>query len=263
MDIKELIRANKLTEARSKLVEVVKGAPSDQGMRTLLFQVLLFFGEWDKAERHLDILAMQNARSETGVQVYKNLIIAERIREEVHAGKARPSFMGTAPPYLDKYFVAWEKLSAGDGTGAAALYGEIEAEEPEISGVFEDREFKGFRDIDAFLSGFLEIFVHDRYLWMPFTSLRELTIPEPKTLFDLLWIPANVTTWEGLTSACFLPVLYPGSSSSENDMVRLGKMTEWKDLGDGFWKGGGQHVFQMGDEEKALLELREIRFNLA
>ena len=260
MDAKELIRANRLTEARARLIEEVKGTPGDQGKRTLLFQVLSFFGEWDKADRHLDILAMGDARADIGVQVYKNLIAAEKEREEVISGKRRPSFMATPPPYLDKYFIAWDMLSSGKPAEAAALYGEIEEESPEVAGKLDGKEFKGMRDTDQFLSGFLELFVHEHYLWMPFASLREISIPEPKTLLDLIWIQGQITTWEGLTTGCYIPVLYPGSAAHENDLVRLGKMTDWKDLGEGFWKGMGQHVFLIGDEEKAILDIREIQF---
>ncbi|HAA04476.1 MAG TPA: virulence protein SciE type, partial [Syntrophobacteraceae bacterium] len=46
MEPKELIRAGRLTEARTLLTEAVKASPADMGLRTLLFQVLVFFGEW-------------------------------------------------------------------------------------------------------------------------------------------------------------------------------------------------------------------------
>jgi len=42
--------------------------------------------------------------------------------------------------------------------------------------------------------------------------------------------------------------------------VLTGRMTDWKDLGGGFCKGCGQHVFLVGDEEKAILEIRDIQF---
>ena len=222
MDSKELIKANRLSDARTQLIEEVKASPADAGKRTLLFQVLSFCGEWDKAERHLDILVMQDSRSETGVQVYKNLLSAERERLEVLEGDRRPSFMTTTPSYLDRYFAAWEKVKEGKSAEASELYEKIEAEIPPISGMVNGRKFSGFRDTDTFLSRFIEVFIHEHYLWLPVSSLRELTIAAPKTLLDLLWAPANITTWEGLTTICYLPVLYPGSSFHEDDLVRLG-----------------------------------------
>ena len=91
-------------------------------------------------------------------------------------------------------------------------------------------------------------------------AIRELIISEPKTLFDLLWIPAHVTTQEGLSIGCYLNVLYPGSSAHEDDRVKLGRMTDWIPLAGPFFKGVGQHVFQIGEEEMAILEIREVSF---
>lgn len=88
MNSKDLIKAGRLSEARKQLVEEVKSSPADLGKRTLLFQVLSFCGEWDKADRHLDAIVTQDSSRQTGVQVYKNLVHAERERMEVVGLKA-------------------------------------------------------------------------------------------------------------------------------------------------------------------------------
>jgi type VI secretion system protein ImpE len=193
------------------------------------------------------------------VQVYRNLISAERERTEVCAGKRRPGFLGTGPSWLDLYFVAWEKLKAGEIKKAGKLYREIKAQSSDMSGTLDESPFTGISDADAFLSSFLEVFVHDHYLWLPFTSLRELSIPAPKTLLDTLWTPAGITTWEGLTTSCYLPVTYPLPSGEGDDLLRLGRMTGWTELGGGFFSGRGQHVLLIGEEEKGILEIRELK----
>jgi type VI secretion system protein ImpE len=60
MNSKDLIKAGRLSDARKQLTEEVKAKPGDSGRRTLLFQVLAFYGEWDKAERHLDAIGTQD-----------------------------------------------------------------------------------------------------------------------------------------------------------------------------------------------------------
>jgi type VI secretion system protein ImpE len=139
------------------------------------------------------------------------------------------------------------------------MFGEIDEQTPELSGTIDGREFTGISDGDAFLSPFLEVFIHDHYLWLPFTSLRELTIPVPAMLLDTLWTTAGITTWEGLTTSCFLPVTYPLSPGEGDDLLRLGRMTDWQDLGGGYFRGRGQHVLQIGEEEKGILEIRELK----
>jgi type VI secretion system protein ImpE len=107
----------------------------------------------------------------------------------------------------------------------------------------------------------LEAFVHERYVWLPLETLRELTVAAPRTLLDLLWIPALITTWSGLTLNCYLPVLYPESHREEDDRLKLGRMTDWIDLGGGCCRGIGQHVFQVGEEDISLLEIQTIAFD--
>lgn len=260
MDSTDLIKAGRLPEARKQLVEEVKSAPADMGKRTLLFQTLAFCGEWDRAERHLETMGAQDASMEAAVQVYRDLLGAERERIEVTKLGQRASFLPEAPPYVELHYAAWEKVVEEKIGEARELFAEIEAQRPKISGTLDGISFTGFKNTDTFLSYFLEAIVHERYTWIPFESIRELSIQPPQTLFDLLWSTALVTTWEGLTLNCYLPVLYPESFLHEDDRVKLGRMTDWTPLGGAFAKGRGQHVFQVGEEEKAILEIQEASF---
>lgn len=260
MDSKELIKAGRLSEAREQLVKEVKSAPGDPGKRTLLFQVLSLLGEWDKASRHLDMIVSLDPSREEGVMVFKNMTRAEQEREEVFAFRKLPSFMPDAPGYFEPYYTALQKLEEKDTTGADEILTSIREQIPLLSGTVNEEPFSGFCDTDTFLSAFLEAFIHDRYVWVPFESIRELTIAAPKTLTDLVWASASITTWEGLSANCFLPVLYPGSSLHEDDRVKFGRMTDWKSLGGTYARGVGQHVYQVGENDMALLEIREVTF---
>ena len=261
MNSKDLIKAGRLSEARQQLVSEVKSSPGDLAKRTLLFQVLIFCGEWDKAERHLEAIAAQDSSRETGVQVYENLIHAEKERMEVTQLKRRSSFLPEAPAYLEVYYEAWEKVVEKRIEDGRKLFDQIEAQRPVISGTVNGKRFTGLKDTDTFLSLFLEAMVYERYVWVPFEVIRELSITPPQTLFDLLWIMARITTWEGLTTNCYLPVLYPGSFLHEDDRVKLGRMTDWTPLGGPFSKGMGQHVFQLGEEEIGILEIQDAIFD--
>lgn len=262
MDSKELIRAGKLSDARRQLIEEVKSLPADMGKRTLLFQVHTLLGEWDKAERHLDVFVTQDAKRETGVQVYKNLIHAERERIEVFRNGRRPSFLPVSPPYLELYIAARERLNEKRLDEAVDLFDKINSQIPLISGTRDGKSFTGFNDIDISLSFFLETIVHERYIWIPFESIRELSITPPRSLLELIWITAHITTWEGLSISCYLPVLYPESFLHVDDRVKLGRMTDWTPAGGPFSKGTGQHIYLIGEEEVGILDIREVLFNL-
>ena len=261
MNSKDLIKAGRLLDARKQLTEEVKAKPGDSGRRTLLFQVLAFYGEWDKAQRHLDAIGAQDVAADIAVQVYKNLIHAERERTEVCKMKRRPSFLPETPPYLETYYVAQTKIGEQNIDAAKVLLEQVETQRSGISGTVNGMSFTGFKDTDTFLSLFLEAIVHERYVWIPFEAIRELVVSAPRTLFDLLWITARITTWDGLTMNCYLPVLYPDSFLHEDDRIKLGRITDWASLGGHFLKGMGQHVFQIGKEDMGILEIQEVLFN--
>lgn len=262
MDSKELIRAGKLSDARTQLIEEVKSSPANAGKRTLLFQIHSLLGEWDKAERHLDVLAAQDASRETGVQVYKNLVQAERRRLEVFRDGRLPSFVPETPHYFEMYKLACEKLRDGDIDEAVKLFDSVNEQIPVLSGSIDGKDFTGFSDTDIFLLFFLEAIAHEQYLWIPFEAIREISITPPKTLFDLIWIPARITTWSGLALNCQLPVIYAESFLHQDDRIKLGRMTEWSPIGGPFSKGMGQHVYMVGDDEISILDIREITFNV-
>ena len=263
MDAKQLIQDGRLAEARSFLINAVKTSPADTNSRTLLFQVQAYCGEWEKARRQLEAIGTQDAARQTGIQVYLNLIQAEIERREVFEGRRSPSFLPQTPDYAQRHASAWQKILDQEFEEAQSLFDELATRCAGISGTLNGKNFTGIKETDTCLTGFLEAFVHERYVWLPFEALRELSLPAPQTLLDLLWAPANVTTQAGLTLNCFLPVLYPASSGHADERLKLGRMTDWTDLGSGFCRGIGQHVFQVGDEDIGLLEIREAVFNAA
>ena len=261
MDPRELIKAGRLVDARAELLEQVRANPSDTRPRTVFFQLLAYLGEWQKSLQHLEVISALNPLGEATTQVYKSLIAAERERIEVLSWRTSPSFLSQTPPYLTAWIQMGQSISLGKSAEAACSLEDIVSHLPLVSGQLNGIEFTGFQDADPFLSPFLELFVHDRYVLAPVDSLREISISPPKTLLDLLWAPARLMTWEGLATNCYLPVLYPGTALSLNDQVRLGNVTEWDDMGDDIFRGVGQHVFVVGEEEKGLLELQDITFN--
>ena len=262
MTIKDLIKSGELADARAQLIEKVKTSPADSAARTLLFQVLILLGEFDKADRHLDTLAVQDKTANPAYFEYKNLLLAEKERLKVIKHDALPSFLPKTPVYFDIYYQAIKKLKEENLSEAVDLFQQVESHISPISGTINGKPFDGIKNTDTTLAYFLETITHDRYVWIPFEEIREVIITPPKTLFDLIWIPASITTWEGLTMNCVLPVIYPNSSSHENDLIKMGKMTEWNSLGGHFVQGLGQQVFEIDGEDMALLEIEQIVFNL-
>ena len=259
MDSKDLIKEGKLTEARASLVAAVKNNPGDTAKRTLLFQVLLFSGEWDKAERHLEMLVDRNMDMASAVALHKNLLKCERERLEVVSFRTMPSFLPSTPTYFESYY---KYLQPGFEGGGDEFFREMESQVPLVAGTVNGMEFSGIRNTDDVLAFALEVFAHDRYIWVPFESIREIIIIPPKTLLDLIWISATITTWSGLSMNGFLPALYPDSWKHADEQVRMGRMTDWSSPGGSLVRGAGQQVFVFGNQDLPILELREAHFKM-
>lgn len=259
--VKDLIQDGRLLDARKQLIELVKTNPADTASRTLLFQVLVYLGEFTKAQSHLKILAGQDSERLPMFNSCQELLTAENERLTVKNGKSLPAFLPDVPPCSSEYQQLISKLTAGKGDEVAELTEKITAEFGPVSGTINGTPFQGFKDTDTSLTWFLETFVHERYLLVPFTAIRELTIAEPANFLDLCWISAQLTMWkDGLSLNCYLPVLYADSFTAEDELIRLGRKTSWSSSGGEAIKGAGQHVFETDSKDFGLLEIREMTF---
>src|SRR5215510_5376987 len=77
---KELLAASELTAAIDEVTRNVKANPSSIPQRISLFELLLFIGDWNRAEQQLDVIGHQSMENGLGVQVYSSNIKAERDR---------------------------------------------------------------------------------------------------------------------------------------------------------------------------------------
>jgi protein involved in temperature-dependent protein secretion len=60
-----------------------------------------------------------------------------------------------------------------------------------------------------------------------------------------------------------IPAQYHGSHQHGDDLIKLGRMTDWKSVGNGTLLGLGQRTFYGDDIEYPLLEIRAIEFTSA
>lgn len=258
---KELLDAGKLSVAIEQIGEEVKSHPSDVARRTFLFELLCFAGDYDRAERQLDVLAHQSSQMEVGVQAYRNAIAAEKARARLWSDGARPGFLFAEPDYARLHLEAVNRLRENRPAEAGALLEESEDARPGIRGRLEETtSFADFRDGDDLVAPFLEVIVGPRYVWLPLEQVKSLEMPAPKRLRDLLWIPATVHCHTAPLGDVFLPVLYARSSEEPDERIKLGRMTDWRTLSDGAARGVGQRLFSVDGVERPMLEMRKVEF---
>jgi type VI secretion system protein ImpE len=227
MTPKELFQSGKLQEAIQALGEEVRNNPLDAKRRVFLFELLCFAGQYDRAEKHLDLLADSGPTAQLGTLLYRSAIHAERERQQMFANHRTPP----ARP-----------RSA-------------------VSGLRNGQRFTQFADADERIGGALELFVAGSYVWIALEHIAAIEIAVPRRLRDLLWIPAVVTTAPAYRAMqlgeVLLPVLSPLSWKSVDDSVRLGRSTVWEQDG-GVQVGLGQKMFVLDDEDIPILELGKI-----
>jgi len=236
MNPQELYRAGHLTDAIKALSAELRDNPTDVKRRTFLFELLAFAGEFERADKQLEVLAQAGPSSEMGVLLYRSALYAERKRHDV--------------------FERGEFPASNDDT------------EPVRGGVANGKPFNSFADADPRTGAMLEIFAAGNYLLLPLAHVASIQIQPPQRLRDLLWTPAAVRTTPSFKGTelgeVLLPVLAPFSWRHPDEAVRLGRMTVWeKTEGYEYQVPFGQKMWLVDEEEISFLELRALEFNEA
>jgi type VI secretion system protein ImpE len=233
MGAKELFQAGKLNEAVAALNAEVRDNPTDVRRRTFLFELLCFQGEYDRAEKHLHVLAGAGPEAQLGAVLYFSALHAERLRHDLFAKKEYPA---------------------------------VPAEEDSRGGTIEGKPFESLEDSDPRVGRRLELFAAGAYLWLPFAHIESIEVQAPRRLRDLLWVPAFVRTGPAFKGTelgeVLLPVLAPFSYKHADDNVRLGRATDWREE-DGLSLPSGQRMFSVDGEDIPILEIRKVEFTPA
>ena len=174
MKAQELLDAGHLSGAIEQLNQDVKSHPTDSRLRTFLFELLCFAGDYQRAERQLDVLGGQSTTAELGVQVYHNILAAEKPRRRLFSEGLRPDFLLDPPQYLRLHLEALNRLREDRPAEAKALLDQSEGSRSELKGRLEGRPFLDFRDADDLIGPFLEVIVHRNYVWLPFEQIAHL-----------------------------------------------------------------------------------------
>src|SRR5204862_7782165 len=134
MTATELFQQGKLQQAIEVLGEEVRNAPLDAKRRTFLFELLCFSGDYDRAEKHLTVLAESNKQAGMGGLLYRAALHAERMRHEMFTKREWPRHTG---------------------------------EPKAISGTLDGQPFQSISDTDPRIGDNLEVLVAGSYMWIP------------------------------------------------------------------------------------------------
>lgn len=254
----DLLKAGKLKLATELVVEDLKNRPADVRLRTFLFELLCFAGEWVRAEKQLEVIGHQDIDSEIGVQAYRNAIQAERTRRLVFQEGAQPHFFLEPPGYVDLQLRALAEMRTNQGPRGSEAYLRAQSQWPTIRGKINGKEFNGLRDCNDLLGPILEIIVRDQYAWLPIEQVARIELDSPTKLRDSIWVSAQVEMIDGTYGQMFLPALYAGSSSYSSEDIQLGRKTDWIEVASQVFEAVGLRMFFTDEFEQPLLGIRSM-----
>lgn len=260
MTAQDLFQVGQLTAAIEAQTQEVKAQPADAGRRTFLFELLCFAGELDRAEKQLDVVGHQDAQTEWTVQVYRNILAAERLRRRLFADGVTPQFLLDPPAWVQRHLDAVNCLRDGRAAEAAAELDRAADDVPDLAGTADGQAFDEWRDCDDLVAPVLELIVQRDYIWLPYAQIRELEIAAPERPRDLIWTPVRVVLPDGAQRRGYVPVLYATTWQHADEKVRLGRVTDWRQAGGGLVQGQGQRTLLVGEDARGLMELRQVEF---
>jgi type VI secretion system protein ImpE len=230
MNAQELYRAGRLEEAIQALGAELRQDPTDSRRRTFLFELLCFAGDFERAEKQLDVLSDTSKEAGMGTLLYRSALQAERIRREMFDNQTFP-----ASP-------------AARASPRATLNG---------------RAVRQLADADPRIGARLEVFAAGTYLWMPFAQIVSLRMEAPRRLRDLIWIPTVLKVAAGAAGfdlgEVLIPALTPLAYRHAKDSVRLGRETVWEEV-HGALLPAGQKILLADGDELPILEMRTLEF---
>lgn len=257
---KKLLDAGDLTGAIDSVLTFVRNNPTNIPARIYLFELSCFSGDWDRAEKQLDVIGHQDADAMIGSMIYRQNFKAERDRARYFSDGLQPGILAPPPPYVEELIQANNRIREGNIAAARAVLDRIEEERPAFKARVNGVEYSDFRDYNDATMCIFEVIFKDQYVWLPMEQIQKIEFFKPKSLRDLCWVQAQVELVEGTNGEMFLPSIYSGSWKSDNDQIRLGRMTDWRDLGDDLFAGEGLKLFWMDGKDRSILDIETIEF---
>lgn len=258
MQPEALLREGRLADALAALQDQVRKDPSSARLRVFLFQLLCVRGEWERALNQLNVAGELDADTLPMVQTYREALTCEALRAEVFAGKRSPVVFGTPAQWTAELIEALRLSAAGEIEASQQLRARAFDAAPAASGSVNGERFSWIADADPRIGPMVEAVVNGRYCWIPFSNIHSIRVDAPEDLRDMVWIPAEFVWSNEGQAVGLLPVRYPGSERSSDDLLRLSRRTDWADQGDDLFFGLGQRLITTDAGEYPLLDVREI-----
>jgi type VI secretion system protein ImpE len=242
------LREGRPDDALTELQRHVRQDPSNAGYRAFLFQLLCVLGQWDRARAQLKTLADLDPGSLALAHVYGAAITCELIRREVFAGARTPLVLGEPLPWVALLVQALSEDARGAGIQAGDLRAQAREQARAVPGSVDGQPFEWIADADSRLGP-------------AFERIRTMALEAASALRDLVWRPAHLELVNGGEAAALVPARYPGSEADRDELIRLGRKTEWDEVAPDSFHGRGQRMLATDAGEYSILDIRRVELH--
>jgi len=257
----DLYRAGKLDQAVEASLALVKSKPADTGLRFQLAELACVAGDLERADRQLETVSNQDTQAAVGAALLRQLVRAELARRECFYQGRVPEFIGDPSPLLESRLRALASIRASQLDEAATLIHDPNHAPGPVNHVVNGEPVTELRDLDDLLAPLLEVHTTTgKYFWVDWNQIVSLDVQPPKRPFDLLWRQASLSIEAGPDGEVYLPAIYldPAEDAAPDDSFKLGRSTDWVQLGDSIVRGRGQRMLLVGTEDLPLMQLESI-----
>ncbi|MCA9148183.1 MAG: hypothetical protein KDA92_02725 [Planctomycetales bacterium] len=264
MNASELYQAGQLGEAIQAALNDVKAHPTDFSRRYLLSELLCFAGDFERADKQLDVVFQQATDQVMRISLVRHLIAAETSRQKFFTEGRLPDFIGEPTESLQKRLEASVELRVGNHVAAMQFLAAAEEMRPTVSGECNGQAFESLRDLDDLLSGVFEVLTSTgKYFWIPMEQVELVEFQPPQRPLDLLWREAHMIVTDGPDGVVYVPSIYAPHRETDDDQLRLGRGTDW--LGDDgqVVQGRGLRMFLIGDDDRTIMDLKTLKLQAA
>ncbi len=258
MPAEQALREGKLDETLAQLQQDVRSDPANAKHRIFLFQLLVVHGEWERALTQLNVVTDLDPGALAMAQMYREAVRNELLRAQIFAGKRSPLVFGEPPEWIGWLIESLRLGAEGQLIAARDLRDRAFEAAPPSSGAIDGERFEWIADADPRLGPILEAIITGRYYWVPFQNIHEVVLDEPADLRDVVWMPAHFRWINGGETVGLIPTRYPGSETSDDEMIRMARKTEWVEHGEDLHTGLGQRMFGTDTGEYPLMNVRRL-----
>lgn len=272
MTIEQRIQQGDFDGALALLAGELRAATPDAGQLLMAFNLEVRLQRFEAAQATMQRLLAQAPELAGPLG-----ILARNARAEALATArlvdprlaAQRSGIGPPPPHAMLYVKAAVHHAQRDHAGAFAALRDAQAKSPAMPGTMTWRNgrtarFADLADSDDLTGTTLPCYAGDSLLDVSYSQLRSISFLEPRTSFDVMWMPAELVPVTGSPAVVKVPSYYPGTGVASDPTTRTGQMTSWNH-DRGYAQAIGQRDFKLitpqgGASMVGLLQVQRIEF---